>query len=206
MDIDASMRYTSLFKKITDVEEQGMLAFFPHLNWGGQALSGLATTVSDVFMDVPKASADKALKQWLPKGPVYGAVDYLKNGDTKMVPMGAAGSALVKRDTAEKVAPFFGSRSLLAAKDSAHIKYAKDMSDSQKELESKFAQYASEGYTEKSKKLAKILITKYYKGDTKQLETLIEKQVRGANVPALIRMFPFPTCPYSLVSIKHLFS
>lgn len=189
VDIDASMRYTSLFKKLTDVEEQGMMSFFPHLNWGAQALSGATTLAKSAIVDTPKADVDRALKQALPKGPVYGTVEYFRNKDTRMVPMGAKGGALVERKTPELLAPFVGSRSLLAAKDAAHIKHAKDMSKSQKELETKFAQYASQGYTEKSKQIIDILMNKYYKGDSNQLKALIEKQITEENVPALWRMY-----------------
>lgn len=122
MDIDASMRYTSLMQKITNVQNQGMLSLFPPLAWGAEAAGGVATLISDVIGKAhTPTEIDKAVKATVPKGILGGAVDQYRNDWDLFQPenqknpltrMGNAGKGGVERTDVEKKAPFFGTRSL----------------------------------------------------------------------------------------------
>jgi len=122
MDIDASMRYTSLMQKITNVQNQGMLSLFPPLAWGAEAAAGVATLASDAMGKAhTPTEIDKAVKATVPKGILGGMVDQYRNdGDlfnpdnqkNPLTRMGNAGKGGVERTDVEKKAPFFGTRSL----------------------------------------------------------------------------------------------
>ena len=122
MDIDASMRYTSLMQKITNVQNQGMLSLFPPLAWGAEAAGGVATLTSDAMGKAhTPTEIDKAVKATVPKGILGGAVDQYRNDWDLFQPenqknpltrMGNAGKGGVERTDVEKKAPFFGTRSL----------------------------------------------------------------------------------------------
>ena len=68
VDVDASMRYTTLLNRIADIEQQGILAFSPHLSWGSQVVGAAPTVVRGALGgDVTQGAMDQALKKVLPK-------------------------------------------------------------------------------------------------------------------------------------------
>lgn len=189
IDMDASMRYTSLFNKIVDIEKQGMIAFSPHLAWGKEMVANIPTAISP-WSTVP--ARDQALKKVLPKGWVSGVVDQTRNdfdlvGDQKnlFTRMGKKGQGGVQRDTAAKIAPFFGSQSTKQSMDTRKQLASKEREDAKVALLEKSIQYLVHGDKELGKKAFDKLLTKYYMGDSQALENGIQSQIAKMNTEGL---------------------
>ena len=94
IDMDASMRYTSLFNKLIDIEKEGILAFAPHLAWGSDVVANIIPAISP-NSTVPER--DQALKKVLPKGWVSGIVDQSRNNWDLITNEGPAFTRMGKR-------------------------------------------------------------------------------------------------------------
>ena len=189
IDLDASMRYTSLFKKLQDVEQTGMIAFFPHLSWGAGAVAGATTLIQAPFRDMDTPDVDKALKNVLPKGPVAGAVDTIRNSDNFFTRMGSKGRAGVVRGTEEAVAPYIGSRSLAESMDSAKVRQKTEMDKAQQKLLSEIAIAVQDGHGDKVRNRMTRLVKNFYKGDLNAAESAINAQLNSGKLPAILRSY-----------------
>lgn len=196
VDMDASMRYTSLFNKIADIEEQGLIAFAPHLAWGKQVISNLPTALS-TSATVPER--DQALKKVLPKGPVSGVVDQIRNdGDLfggkgpLFTRMGKRGQGGVERDTAAKLAPWIGSQTTKQAMDTRKQLASKERDAAIDALVEKAVQYSVHGDPERAKATIERLLVKS-KGYSKQdLDRKIESQIAKMNIEGIFNNYVDP--------------
>jgi len=196
IDMDASMRYTSLFNKIADIEEQGLIAFAPHLAWGKQVVSNLPTAFS-TSATVPER--DQALKKILPKGLVSGAVDQVRNnGDLfggkgpLFTRMGKRGQGGVERDTAAKLAPWVGSQTTKQAMDTRKQLASKERDAAIDALVEKAVQYAVHGDSERASATIERMLVKA-KGYSKQdLDRKIESQIAKMNIEGIFNNYVDP--------------
>lgn len=196
IDMDASMRYTSLFNKIADIEEQGLIAFAPHLAWGKQVVSNLPTAFSP-SATVPER--DQALKKVLPKGPVSGAVDQIRNnGDLfggkgpLFTRMGKRGQGGVERDTAAKLAPWVGSQTTKQAMDTRKQLASKERDAAIDALVEKAVQYAVHGDSERASATIERMLVKA-KGYSKQdLDRKVESQIAKMNIEGFFNNYVDP--------------
>jgi len=189
IDLDASMRYTSLLNKIKDVESNGMLALFPHLAWGTKAVSGATTLIKAPFTETDTPVMDKALKDTLPKGPVAGAVENLRNTGNLFTRMGPKGQPGVLRDMPEAIAPWIGSRSLGEALVSTKLQEKKQLDDAQRQLIQEIAIAAQDGHGDKVKNKMTRLVKNFFKGDHNAAEAAINKQFKASELPAIVRAY-----------------
>lgn len=196
IDMDASMRYTSLFNKIADIEEQGLIAFAPHLAWGKQVVSNIPTAFSP-SATVPER--DQALKKVLPKGLVSGAVDQVRNnGDLfggkgpLFTRMGKRGQGGVERDTAAKLAPWVGSQTTKQAMDTRKQLASKERDAAIDALVEKAVQYAVHGDSERASATIERMLVKA-KGYSKQdLDRKIESQIAKMNIEGIFNNYVDP--------------
>ena len=196
IDMDASMRYTSLFNKIADIEEQGLIAFAPHLAWGKQVVSNLPTAFSP-SATVPER--DQALKKVLPKGPVSGAVDQVRNnGDLfggkgpLFTRMGKRGQGGVERDLSAKLAPWVGSQTTKQAMDTRKQLASKERDAAIDALVEKAVQYAVHGDSERASATIERMLVKA-KGYSKQdLDRKIESQIAKINIEGIFNNYVDP--------------
>jgi len=189
IDMDASMRYTSLLNKIVDIEKNGLLAFSPHLSWGKDVVANAWDAVSP-NSTVPER--DQALKKVLPKGPVSGIVDQARNdwdlvtGEgmpfTRTGPRGQGG---VPRDTAAKIAPFIGSQPTTQSMDMKKQLAGRERDKQAEALTEKAIQYLVHGDKERGVKAFDKLLTQYYAGDQNKLNNGIENQIAKMNSTGL---------------------
>lgn len=189
IDMDASMRYTSLLNKIVDIEKNGLLAFSPHLSWGKDVVANAWDAVSP-NSTVPQR--DQALKKVLPKGPVSGIVDQARNdwdlvtGEgmpfTRTGPRGQGG---VPRDTAAKIAPFIGSQPTTQSMDMKKQLAGRERDKQAEALTEKAIQYLVHGDKERGVKAFDKLLTQYYAGDQNKLNNGIENQIAKMNSTGL---------------------
>jgi hypothetical protein len=188
IDMDASMRYTSLMQKVGDIESQGMVAFFPHLAWGSEFVKSVPTVAkAAVGIDVNKAELDQALKKTLPKGWPTGVVDYVRNEDAKFTRTGAAGGAMVERGVAESVAPWIGSRSTAEAMAMDKHLHKQEMDKDKANLLKKAAQAISNNNMNKFTDIVDVLVKEHKMGDTDAVVRAIESQITNENIPLLYR-------------------
>ena len=196
VDMDASMRYTSLFNKIADIEEQGFIAFAPHLAWGKQVVSNIPTALSP-SATVPER--DQALKKVLPKGPVSGVVDQIRNdGDLfggkgpLFTRMGKRGQGGVERDTAAKLAPWIGSQTTKQAMDTRKQLASEERDAAIDALVEKAVQYSVHGDPERAKATIERLLVES-KGYSKQdLDRKIESQIAKMNIEGIFNNYVDP--------------
>lgn len=196
IDMDASMRYTSLFNKIADIEEQGLIAFAPHLAWGKQVVSNLPTAFSP-SATVPER--DQALKKVLPKGLVSGAIDQVRNnGDLfggkgpLFTRMGKRGQGGVERDIAAKLAPWVGSQTTKQAMDTRKQLASKERDAAIDALVEKAVQYAVHGDSERASATIERMLVKA-KGYSKQdLDRKIESQIAKMNIEGIFNNYVDP--------------
>ena len=192
IDMDASMRYTSLIKGIGSVQEYGLGTFMPHLGWGWNAIKSVPDLVGGVTGTSTQGEVDMALKKVVPKGWPSGAVDYLRNDGEKYTRSGPKGTALVERNTPEALASWVGSRSTNESISmEAHlVKQQRD--EQQKKLINRAAQFFSQGNKEQGLKLYNRLLTDHYNGDRNKLSQAIERQIAAENLPLAIRDYVSP--------------
>lgn len=196
IDMDASMRYTSLFNKIADIEEQGLIAFAPHLAWGKQVVSNLPTAFSP-SATVPER--DQALKKVLPKGPVSGAVDQVRNNYDLLggkgplfTRMGKRGQGGVERDLSAKLAPWVGSQTTKQAMDTRKQLASKERDAAIDALVEKAVQYAVHGDSERASATIERMLVKA-KGYSKQdLDRKIESQIAKMNIEGIFNNYVDP--------------
>ena len=196
IDMDASMRYTSLFTKIADIEEQGLIAFAPHLAWGKQVVSNLPTAFSP-SATVPER--DQALKKVLPKGLVSGAVDQVRNnGDLfggkgpLFTRMGKRGQGGVERDLSAKLAPWVGSQTTKQAMDTRKQLASKERDAAIDALVEKAVQYAVHGDSKRASATIERMLVKA-KGYSKQdLDRKIESQIAKMNIEGIFNNYVDP--------------
>ena len=193
IDMDASMRYTSLVNKVADIEKNGIIAFAPHLAWGKDVV---ANTWSAMSPNSTVPERDQALKKVLPKGPVSGIVDQVRNnGDLfggegpLFTRMGKRGQGGVERDTAAKLAPWIGSQTTKQAMDTRKQLASKERQDQAKALLEKSVQYIVHGDKERGVAAFEKLVTKYYGGDASKLEDAVETQIANMNRPGLFGIY-----------------
>ena len=188
IDMDASMRYTSLMQKIGDIESQGMLAFFPHLAWGSEAVKSAPTVAKAALgMDVNKAELDQALKKTMPKGWPTGVVDTVRNQDAAFTRTGAAGGALVERGTPEKVAPWIGSRSLAEAMSMEKHLQKQAMDKDRNALIKSAAQSFANNNMERFNDQVQTLIRDHKMSDVNSVVSAVKTQIENENMPLLQR-------------------
>ena len=196
IDMDASMRYTSLFNKIADIEEQGLIAFAPHLAWGKQVVSNIPTAFSP-SATVPER--DQALKKVLPKGPVSGAVDQVRNNydlfggkGPLFTRMGKRGQGGVERDLSAKLAPWVGSQTTKQAMDTRKQLASKERDAAIDALVEKAVQYAVHGDSERASATIERMLVKA-KGYSKQdLDRKIESQIAKMNIEGIFNNYVDP--------------
>jgi len=193
IDMDASMRYTSLVNKVADIEKNGIIAFAPHLAWGKDVV---ANTWSAMSPNSTVPERDQALKKVLPKGPVSGIVDQVRNnGDLfggegpLFTRMGKRGQGGVERDMAAKLAPWVGSQTTKQAMDTRKQLASKERQDQAKALLEKSVQYIVHGDKERGVAAFEKLVTKYYGGDASKLESAVETQIANMNRPGLFGIY-----------------
>lgn len=196
IDMDASMRYTSLFNKIADIEEQGLIAFAPHLAWGKQVVSNIPTAFSP-SATVPER--DQALKKVLPKGPVSGAVDQVRNNYDLLggkgplfTRMGKRGQGGVERDLPAKLAPWVGSQTTKQAMDTRKQLASKERDAAIDALVEKAVQYAVHGDSERASATIERMLVKA-KGYSKQdLDRKVESQIAKMNIEGFFNNYVDP--------------
>ena len=193
IDMDASMRYTSLINKIADIEKNGILAFAPHLAWGKDVVANSWSSISP-SSTVPER--DQALKKVLPKGPVSGVIDQTRNNwdmfdnsGPLYTRMGKRGQGGVERDLAAKLAPWVGSQTTKQAMDTRKQLASKERQDQAKALLEKSVQYIVHGDKERGVAAFEKLVTKYYGGDAYKLEDAVETQIANMNRPGLFGIY-----------------
>lgn len=196
IDMDASMRYTSLLNKIADIEEQGLIAFAPHLAWGKQVVSNIPTAFSP-SATVPER--DQALKKVLPKGLVSGAVDQVRNNydlfggkGPLFTRMGKRGQGGVERDLSAKLAPWVGSQTTKQAMDTRKQLASKERDAAIDALVEKAVQYAVHGDSERASATIERMLVKA-KGYSKQdLDRKIESQIAKMNIEGIFNNYVDP--------------
>lgn len=193
IDMDASMRYTSLFNKLIDIEKEGILAFAPHLAWGSDVIANVIPAISP-NSTVPER--DQALKKVLPKGWVSGIVDQARNNwdlvtneGPAFTRMGKQGQGGVARDTKAKIAPFIGSSTTEQAMDNRKLLAGRERDKRVDSLVEKAVQYYVHGDEERGNKaLDKLLVEA--KGYSKSnLDQKIENQIAKMNSPGLFNRY-----------------
>jgi len=190
IDVDASMRYTSMLNKIAEIERQGLLAFAPHLSWASDVIGNAPTAILGTLGgDVTNAEMDQALKKTLPKGIVAGAVDTIRHGDDAFTHTGRKGVGGVQRDLGAQLAPWFGTRSTREAMDTQAVITKQQRDKEEKELLSRAAQHYGEGRVEYGNKAMTRLLTKYYNGDRNKLQKALETQQKAENTPLILREY-----------------
>lgn len=114
VDMGASMRYQSFFKPFGDiVGAESMADLAMPLSVGSKVAQGWGTIVKNAVGDVPSDEVKAALKQALPRGPIYGGIDWLHNQvHPREVTFGKRGQMLVEREADETAARLLGSRSI----------------------------------------------------------------------------------------------
>ena len=183
MDLDASMRYTSLLKKITDVQQSGMSIFFPTIAWGATAVGSLGTLASEALGgNHTTAELDKAIKNTVPKGWTSGAVDAIRNNGEEYTRMGNRGGAGVERGIAEKVAPWFGVRSAKEAMVSQAAINDRNADKSRTQALARAAQLYNDGNDEAAMKI----YMKYEPSPSAAIKAIIS-QAKLENTPAALR-------------------
>lgn len=154
VDLDASMRYTSVLSQLADVERQGIMTFFPHLGWGANFISGSATIISDKLgKKHTAAEMEEAYKKAIPKGILTGVVDTSHHRNDDMTLMGPKGGAGVKRGTEEVVSRWLGTRSVREANDSAKLMENKRKAEIKAQDTQRAAQLFTAGHKEEAIKL-----------------------------------------------------
>lgn len=196
IDMDASMRYTSLLNKLVDIEKTGLLAFSPHLAWGKEVVANTWDAFSP-NSTVPER--DQALKKVLPKGVVSGVVDQYRNDwdlftgeGNPYTRTGSRGQGGVERDTAAKIAPFFGSQPTKQAMDMRKQLSGRERDKQAEALTEKAIQYFVHGDKERGNKAFDTLLTKYYQGDGDALSNGIENQIAKMNSTGLFGRYWSP--------------
>lgn len=193
IDMDASMRYTSLFNKLIDIEKEGILAFAPHLAWGSDVVANVIPAISH-NSTVPER--DQALKKVLPKGWVSGIVDQARNNwdlvtneGPAFTRMGKQGQGGVVRDTKAKIAPFIGSSTTEQAMDNRKLLAGRERDKRVDSLVEKAVQYYVYGDEERGNKtLDKLLVEA--KGYSKaNIDQKIENQIAKMNSPGLFNRY-----------------
>lgn len=183
MDLDASMRYTSLFKQIADIENQSLLAFFPHLAWGANFVKGAGTLATDMLgKEHTKEEMDTAIKNTVPKGWSMGVVDAARNSDNLLTRMGKRGGGGVERSTAEAVAPWLGTRSTKEAIVSQSQINERQAAKERTAALSRAAQLYTAGHGEQAIKI----MLKYEQSPTAAVKA-IKQQAILEQTPALMR-------------------
>lgn len=192
-DMDASMRYTSLFNKLIDIEKEGILAFAPHLAWGSDVVANIIPAISP-NSTVPER--DQALKKVLPKGWVSGIVDQARNNwdlvtneGPAFTRMGKQGQGGVVRDTKAKIAPFIGSSTTEQAMDNRKLLAGRERDKRVDSLVEKAVQYYVHGDEERGNKaLDKLLVEA--KGYSKaNIDQKIDNQFARMNSPGLFNRY-----------------
>jgi len=183
MDLDASMRYTSLLKKITDVQQNGMSIFFPTISWGATAVGSMGTLASEAVRgNHTITELDKAIKNTVPKGWPSGAVDAVRNNGEEYTRMGSRGGAGVERSTAEKVAPWFGVRSAKEAMVSQAAINDGNADESRTQALARAAQLYNDGKDEAAMKI----YMKHEPSPSAAIKAIIS-QAKLENTPAALR-------------------
>lgn len=196
LDVDASMRYTTLFKKITDIQEQGLLAFAPHLAWGSDVVSNIIPAINP-YSTVPER--DQALKKVLPKGWVTGVVDQARNNwdlvsndGPVFTRVGKKGQGGVERDLPAKIAPWVGTSTTKQAMDNRKILAGRERDKYIDSLVEKAVQYAVHGDKELASKTYKKLLVEAKGYDKTALDSKIEKQIAAMNTEGLYNRYITP--------------
>jgi hypothetical protein len=183
IDVDASMRYTSVLSQILDIERGGIMAFFPHIAWGLKAVPGAGTIASNI-VGVPHTAAemDAAVKATVPKGWVGGVADTVLNRGDKMTAMGTRNAGGVERGTEEAVAKWLGTRSLKEAQVSQKVINNRF----EDQIRTKDLIRAAQLYTNGHQEKAIQMMVKHEKDPSAAVNSIIN-QIKAENTPALFR-------------------